>query len=125
MERREWMAFAMGSLAGAGLAYVCINHWRETSRKATLGDAQLSSAMQDLDQQSKNRPGDFLEDEIVKEHLTRNIQFFGRESQLQISKSFVVVVGLGVSSYCNLGMFGDCFCGMMKILAGTKKCDLW
>ncbi len=39
-----------------------------------------------------------LEDDIVAEHFTRNVQFFGREAQQKIMGSFVVVVGLGVSS---------------------------
>ncbi|KAJ7525645.1 hypothetical protein O6H91_17G060400 [Diphasiastrum complanatum] len=36
-----------------------------------------------------------FEDEIIEEHLTRNIQFLGLESQLQVHKAFVVVIGLG------------------------------
>ncbi|KAL4364705.1 hypothetical protein AHAS_Ahas07G0032800 [Arachis hypogaea] len=38
---------------------------------------------------------DLLKDEIVSEHLTRNIQFFGSESQQKVSASYVVVIGLG------------------------------
>lgn len=38
---------------------------------------------------------DLLNDEIVSEHLTRNIQFFGFESQKKVSASYVVVIGLG------------------------------
>ncbi|KAI5434686.1 hypothetical protein KIW84_021491 [Lathyrus oleraceus] len=38
---------------------------------------------------------DLLKDEIVSEHLSRNIQFFGFESQQKVSASYVVVVGLG------------------------------
>ncbi|KAF7831131.1 tRNA threonylcarbamoyladenosine dehydratase 2-like [Senna tora] len=38
---------------------------------------------------------DILNDEIVSEHLTRNIQFFGFESQRKVSASYVVVIGLG------------------------------
>ncbi|KAF8378813.1 hypothetical protein HHK36_030162 [Tetracentron sinense] len=38
---------------------------------------------------------DILKDEIVSEQLTRNIQFFGLESQQKVTKSFVVVIGLG------------------------------
>ncbi|KAL8137528.1 hypothetical protein V2J09_003529, partial [Rumex salicifolius] len=36
-----------------------------------------------------------LKDEIVSEQLTRNIQFFGSESQQKVSGSYVVVIGLG------------------------------
>ncbi|KAK9904593.1 hypothetical protein M0R45_000558 [Rubus argutus] len=38
---------------------------------------------------------DLLSDEIVSEQLTRNIQFFGLESQQQVTASYVVVIGLG------------------------------
>lgn len=38
---------------------------------------------------------DLLSDEVVSEQLTRNIQFFGMESQKKVTESFVVVIGLG------------------------------
>ncbi|KAJ1698871.1 hypothetical protein LUZ63_007383 [Rhynchospora breviuscula] len=38
---------------------------------------------------------DILADEIVSEQLTRNIQFFGLESQRKVTQSFVVIIGLG------------------------------
>ncbi|EMS56328.1 Uncharacterized protein C1A6.10 [Triticum urartu] len=38
---------------------------------------------------------DLLSDEVVAEQLTRNIQFFGVESQKKVTESFVVVIGLG------------------------------
>ncbi|KAJ8763114.1 hypothetical protein K2173_023319 [Erythroxylum novogranatense] len=38
---------------------------------------------------------DLLQDEIVSEQLTRNIQFFGLESQRKVTGSYVVVIGLG------------------------------
>lgn len=37
----------------------------------------------------------FLDDEILNEQLTRNIQFFGEKGQRSIAESFVIVVGLG------------------------------
>jgi hypothetical protein len=37
-----------------------------------------------------------LDDEILGEHFTRNVQFFGREGQEKIMGAFVIVVGLGV-----------------------------
>ncbi|KAL7230485.1 hypothetical protein ACSBR2_008879 [Camellia fascicularis] len=46
--------------------------------------------------QNHERPNvDLLKDEIVSEQLTRNIQFFGIESQQKVSASYVVVIGLG------------------------------
>ncbi|PON83179.1 Ubiquitin-activating enzyme E [Trema orientale] len=38
---------------------------------------------------------DLLSDDIVSEHLTRNVQFFGLESQHKVTGSYVVVIGLG------------------------------
>ncbi|KAM7267781.1 hypothetical protein ACFE04_009947 [Oxalis oulophora] len=38
---------------------------------------------------------DLLNDDIVCEQLTRNIQFFGLESQKKVCASYVVVIGLG------------------------------
>ncbi|KAK4743010.1 hypothetical protein SAY87_001011 [Trapa incisa] len=38
---------------------------------------------------------DLLADEIVSEQLTRNIQFFGIESQRKVTSAYVVVIGLG------------------------------
>lgn len=41
------------------------------------------------------RGHNFLHDEITNEQFTRNIQFFGVDSQMQVHNAFVVVVGLG------------------------------
>ncbi|KAI5078153.1 hypothetical protein GOP47_0007977 [Adiantum capillus-veneris] len=38
---------------------------------------------------------DFLQDEIISEHFTRNVQFFGVDAQLQVHNAYVVVIGLG------------------------------
>lgn len=38
---------------------------------------------------------DLLSDEVVSEQLTRNIQFFGLDSQKKVTESYVVVIGLG------------------------------
>lgn len=43
-----------------------------------------------------------LDDEILSEQFTRNVQFFGSHGQQQIHSAFVVVVGLGVSDMLDL-----------------------
>ena len=44
-----------------------------------------------------NPDADFsLEDEVLGEHFTRNVQFFGRSGQERVMGAFVIVVGLGV-----------------------------
>jgi tRNA A37 threonylcarbamoyladenosine dehydratase len=47
--------------------------------------------------QAQHGLADFDQDDILMEQLTRNVQFFGLEAQKKIARSFVVVVGLGVS----------------------------
>ena len=47
-------------------------------------------------QHACSRPDFSLADDILAEHFTRNVQFFGREGQEKIMQSFVVVIGLGV-----------------------------
>ena len=43
----------------------------------------------------------YATDDIVREHFTRNVQFFGQLGQETIADAFVVVVGLGgVGSHC-------------------------
>lgn len=42
---------------------------------------------------------DYLSDDVLAEQFTRNTQFFGTAGQDKIIKSFVVVVGLGVSCH--------------------------
>ncbi|CAN6466767.1 unnamed protein product [Victoria cruziana] len=55
---------------------------------------------------------DLMEDEIVSEQLTRNIQFFGLEFQRKVTKSFVVVIGLG-----GVGSHAAC----MLLRSGVRK----
>ncbi|CAM8976026.1 unnamed protein product [Rhodiola kirilowii] len=57
------------------------------------GDVKLSISEKKLN--CKDESSNLLEDEIVSEHLTRNIQFFGLESQRKVTSSYVVVIGLG------------------------------
>ena len=41
----------------------------------------------------------FEKDDVLAEHLTRNVQFFGLDGQKKIANAFVVVVGLGVRAF--------------------------
>ncbi|KAL9674608.1 hypothetical protein QQ045_030880 [Rhodiola kirilowii] len=65
----------------------------KTPRTNLHGDVKLSSSEKKLN--CKDESSNLLEDEIVSEHLTRNIQFFGLESQRKVTSSYVVVIGLG------------------------------
>ncbi|CAI0403743.1 unnamed protein product [Linum tenue] len=56
---------------------------------------EVSVACSTSDRNDGIRGSDLLKDEIVSEQLTRNIQFFGFESQTKVTASYVVVIGLG------------------------------
>ncbi|KMZ59643.1 putative Ubiquitin-activating enzyme (E1) [Zostera marina] len=64
---------------------------------------------------TKSDESNILKDEIVSEQLTRNIQFFGMESQQKVSESFVVVIGLG-----GVGSHAAC----MLLRSGVRKLRL-
>lgn len=94
-------ALAVGAGVGAGIAIsLCISKLSHLLYKIKLNDERS----QDKDHGREEgvdcnwlKPEDLDTDDIISEQLTRNIQFFGLESQKKISDSFVVVVGLGVS----------------------------
>ena len=86
-----WKLFGSGKLAGSlGSPLSAHQRLRENGGRST----------QDVDEGTKAASSvpmsQVLEDEVLKEHMTRNIQFFGEAAQLDLANSFVVVVGLGV-----------------------------
>lgn len=90
--------FLAGSFAGALGVYLAL-------RSSKKGHAVLDNSATQQQQQpgllSASTPMDaLLEDEILTEQFTRNVQFFGKEGQLQVARAFVVVIGLGVSTFC-------------------------
>ena len=95
------LAFASGAaLAAAATAYLCASprrswSWwwkaRGLSADALQSPAAPSSGAEHIGLDSA------LDDDIMREHFTRNIQFFGPESQQHIFGAFVTVIGLGVS----------------------------
>ncbi|CAA6664767.1 unnamed protein product [Spirodela intermedia] len=68
---------------------------RSLSNDHGIIDGKPSSSQQCHRVEGKSIVGDFLSDEIISEQLTRNIQFFGIESQRKVIKSYVVIIGLG------------------------------
>ncbi|GLU10633.1 hypothetical protein SLE2022_274220 [Rubroshorea leprosula] len=58
-------------------------------------ETDVGSYLVDGDGDQKMVGFDLLADEIVSEQLTRNIQFYGLESQRKVTASYVVVIGLG------------------------------
>jgi hypothetical protein len=92
------VAFAAGALAGAALSAASLWYYYRSQQAAA--DRFPSTAVAASSQPAAVHTAslkDFESDEILAEHLTRNVQFFGVEKQKQIATSFVVVVGLGVS----------------------------
>jgi hypothetical protein len=112
MDRDRGAAFAIGCLAGASLsiAGLYLYQQQKQQRQVLHGSAEplvvvrpaTPAAVQPQQPQTRGvgphpaRLAEFDCDEILSEHLTRNVQFFGIEKQKIIANSFVVVVGLGV-----------------------------
>ncbi|KAF9597530.1 hypothetical protein IFM89_019444 [Coptis chinensis] len=73
---------------------------KQSSNKATtkqiMKECTLETGRRACDVATNGTVGlDILSDEIVSEQLTRNIQFFGLESQRKVTESFVTIIGLG------------------------------
>lgn len=102
-------AFVAGGAVGTCLAaYVYANShpvsWKGWKKVNEQGDglASLPPSAKDGERgEEVHRRPPLAEDEIVAEHFTRNVQFFGSEPQQRVADSFVIVVGLGgVGSHC-------------------------
>lgn len=82
-------AIALGAGLALGMsAFYVVN--RRSQVTASYVGVQLSKAAQLSPSVAK-----FEDDDILREQLTRNVQFFGLEGQKQVSRAFVVVIGLG------------------------------
>ncbi|GKV20291.1 hypothetical protein SLEP1_g30440 [Rubroshorea leprosula] len=68
---------------------------RDKNGKGISLETDVGSYLVDGDGDHKMVGFDLLADEIVSEQLTRNIQFYGLESQRKVTASYVVVIGLG------------------------------
>ncbi|KAJ4716969.1 tRNA threonylcarbamoyladenosine dehydratase [Melia azedarach] len=64
----------------------------ELNGRDLASDSSISSCMVEDNWMPAS---DLLKDEIIAEQLTRNIQFFGLESQRKVTGSYVVIIGLG------------------------------
>lgn len=100
MDTRTVLAFSVGTCIGAGACWWAVRHGLPSKHTTEYGSG-CRPPLPPLPHPGEG-PFDFSkfeEDEVVAEHLTRNVQFFGLPSQKRIAESFVVVVGLGVSDY--------------------------
>lgn len=96
-------AFAAGALAGAAVtalgAYCLYSAKCESNRSQKRNQQQLPVQQARTAQDHPASLQALDHDEVLSEQLTRNIQFFGLDKQKKIAKSFVVVIGLGVSKH--------------------------
>ena len=85
-------------LAGAATgAVICAWAYR---RRSLVGNSGLAHSEAETPR-TQHAAGltvaaDALQDDILREQFTRNIQFFGEAAQAKVFRSFVVIVGLGV-----------------------------
>ncbi|CAL8471181.1 g10723 [Coccomyxa elongata] len=90
------LGVGVGAAAAVTLTVAAQRFWR----KSQPGKLQWKQSINVKAEQDRQRPNaasssHSLDDDIVAEHFTRNVQFFGRNAQERIMGSFVVVVGLG------------------------------
>ncbi|KAL3527436.1 hypothetical protein ACH5RR_012092 [Cinchona calisaya] len=99
-ERVKFLAMVgAGAVLGSVATVAILKLLPRTVRKECLGEALQSNGLKNYSYPGKEHQGtpnpDLLTDEVVSEQLTRNIQFFGLESQEKVTRSYVVVIGLG------------------------------
>ena len=102
MDSRFVAAFVAGGIAGACLSCTLFYH-RDAEAGAAAADARKEVGLAKTTSTSDRKVSTFnhMDDEIVREHFTRNIQFFGEKSQQHVARAFIVIVGLGgVGSHC-------------------------
>jgi len=101
---KEWLLAASAGAAVGALSAAAVMNLRSRSKRregyvrellesngvtAGAGNARSSRQLGAIGS------SDLLSDEVVSEQLTRNIQFFGMDSQKKVTESYVVVIGLG------------------------------
>ncbi|XP_066371260.1 tRNA threonylcarbamoyladenosine dehydratase 2-like isoform X2 [Miscanthus floridulus] len=99
---KEWLlAAGAGAAVGALSAAAVMNPLSRSKRREGYVRNLLESNGMTTGNARPNRhlsavgSSDLLSDEVVSEQLTRNIQFFGMDSQKKVTESYVVVIGLG------------------------------
>lgn len=109
MKESVLTAFLAGGAAGVLVTYLAIRASGKcvpTVTRSLATDATLERQHSSNQLSTSGNMDNMHEDEILTEQFTRNVQFFGKQGQLKVAKAFVVVIGLGVSSFlkiCNRG----------------------
>eukprot|EP00884_Botryococcus_braunii_P014097 jgi/Botrbrau1/22689/Bobra.0132s0030.1 len=99
VETPSVVSFLGGLAVGAVLAVALYETTRTRRRNGHAEPSGLSllgsESLRNGKDKSSNEDLDIYKDEVLVEMFTRNIQFFGAEKQAAVSRSFVVIVGLG------------------------------
>ena len=82
-------------IAATALQYLRRRDWNSSSRQ--YDSLEQKEHRSTLESQATPDMGNFLDDEVLKEQFTRNVQFFGEQGQLKVANASVIVIGLGVS----------------------------
>lgn len=97
VDTRTVCTFAAGAALGCAVAAAITRTYAAQTRLAqAVSQTTVSQPPASVLQCSA--AGVSLDDVILGEQLTRNVQFFGRDGQQRVCDAFVVVVGLGVSA---------------------------
>ena len=102
MDSRFVAAFVAGGIAGACVSCTLFHH-RDAEAAAAAAAARNEVGLAKTTSTRDRQVSTFnhMDDEIVREHFTRNIQFFGEKGQQRVARAFIIVVGLGgVGSHC-------------------------
>jgi hypothetical protein len=98
MENSQKLKFILGGVvSGVALSYIFTkikNIFSSTKTKNEILQEERHQDEIDLETQ-KRLLEDKKEQELVREQLKRNYEFFGEEGMKQIENAFVVVVGIG------------------------------
>lgn len=86
--QHRWTAFIAGLAVGVSTG-AALTYWAARCRQ---------NRHQPKSHDTPNLMHDVMQDDILREHFTRTIQFFGEDAQQSLANSLVVVVGLGVRS---------------------------
>lgn len=97
----ERAALVLAGAATGALAYAWISRRKQLATDPAA-DSHKPTTLETQHAGGLTVAADALQDDIMREQFTRNIQFFGDAAQAKVFGSFVVIVGLGVRALVRL-----------------------